>query len=304
MEISTIGPPVLGVEAPVFFFSVSGAAKSHLTPLDHLRALRSFRADHVLVSAYDIAHATARDRSEIVGILADLRQAGTQVLLDSGSYEASWLRDETWSLPDFLATAADTPHDLAFSFDSGHEDPLEAARESAHGIADSSTLIPIAHGPSKTLPSLVVRLATEFKPHCVAVTERELGDGMFEAADTLEKVFAQLTVELGAETPALHVLGAGNPRSLLLYTTCGASAFDGLDWCQTAANFESATLHHSKHLDLYAHQSGAALANANYFTRLLGHNYTFFSNWTGSIRSAIAGGTIDKMLQAHVPRGP
>ena len=44
----------------------------------------------------------------------------------------------------------------------------------------------------------------------------------------------------------LHLLGTGNPLSILIYSICGADSFDGLEWCQTTVDYNTGLLYHSR----------------------------------------------------------
>lgn len=287
---------------PAFYFSVSGAAKSHLSPLVHLRLLEAVRASHVLVSCYDLIRASADVQCELVSGLERLMEAGATVVLDSGGYEARWLQDRSWSLQEYARALELLDTHYVLAFDWGEDPQEELWARSLDLIGSEDRFVPIVHAESDELLEPVLACLEEYSPPLVALAERELGDGIMEVRASISAVRMRLEATFEC-TPPLHVLGAGNPLSILAYYDAGASSFDGLDWCQTVADFATATMHHSKHLDLFAHQSAEGMASANYFTRLLGHNCAFYRSWMQELDFARAdsriGMMVDEILTEH-----
>jgi hypothetical protein len=86
----------------------------------------------------------------------------------------------------------------------------------------------------------------------------------------------------------VHIVGTGNPLSILIYATCGADSFDGLDWCQTVGDHATGRLYHSLQLDFFAHQTPyGSEAKLPYLPRALAHNLMFYQGWMEKIRKSI-----------------
>jgi len=99
----------------------------------------------------------------------------------------------------------------------------------------------------------------------------------------------------------LHILGTGNPISMMIYAFAGADSFDGLDWCQTVVDFEKGTLHHPLHLDLYKHQSNwGDNSDISFFARCYLHNLEFYKKWMLSLHNSLINNQIEKMMQNHL----
>ena len=99
----------------------------------------------------------------------------------------------------------------------------------------------------------------------------------------------------------LHILGTGNPISMMLYAFAGADSFDGLDWCQTVVDYETGSLHHPLQLDLYEHQSTWSLdKDMSFFARCYMHNLEFYKNWIIDLQNAIKSGDELDMMQRYL----
>jgi queuine/archaeosine tRNA-ribosyltransferase len=286
--------PMLQQSSPTFIPAVSSIAKTNLAWLAHIRALVQWGAPTLLISAYDIIRSSNSDREAALLLLADAKAAGATIFLDSGGYEARWIRDDTWSWSEWEEALRFIPYTVAFTYDLKGLSPL-LAFDQATRTADPANLIPIVHGSTRSVLSILDDVIAR-EPAAVAITERESGNGLSDVAENLRTVSAAI----GGKAP-LHLLGAGNPKSILLYASCGVHSFDGLDWCQTVADPDTVTMHHSKHLELYEATESPDRATGNYHLRLLAHNLTFFSEWTNTIRSAMAEDRIRVLLDAVLP---
>jgi len=80
---------------PAFFRSVS-SHETAVQPAAAVHALKLVGCDALLISAYDIANEKPEQRDQILADLVSCRSAGSEVLLDSGNYEASRKKDESW----------------------------------------------------------------------------------------------------------------------------------------------------------------------------------------------------------------
>jgi hypothetical protein len=298
-----------GIPLPCFFPSVSGAAKNALSPLEHLEIVMAMAYPHFLISAYDIFHSTRKDRLNIQRLLEKASSHGQVVLMDSGLYEKKWLRAKSWPKENFHWTLRSTPCHLAFCYDNlnpkGNTDQIALAL--ARSVAtdqkrgDMNAINPLIHAQNPAdFPPICSMVAKELDPAMIAVPERELGDGVLDIAKALRTIRKTLN-QTGRYYP-VHIVGTGNPLSILIYAACGADSFDGLDWCQTVVDHATGRLYHSLQLDFFAHQtpygSDAKLA---YLPRALAHNLMFYQGWMEKIRKSIGEGSIAEMIAKFIP---
>ncbi|MFZ2147909.1 MAG: hypothetical protein WAV28_11875 [Sedimentisphaerales bacterium] len=144
------------------------------------------------------------------------------------------------------------------------------------------------------------QVAKRSNPALIAVPERELGEGVLAIAQTVRSIREGLN-KTGQYYP-LHIVGAGNPLSILIYTACGADSFDGLDWCQTVVDHATAYLHHSLQLDFFAHQTpNISKLKLPYLTHAFAHNLVFYLGWMEKIRGSIEEGNVAEMTARFIP---
>jgi hypothetical protein len=293
---------------PCFFPAVS-SAKTNLMPIDYLCLLLSTGFPQFLISAYDIRHASPAGRSEMREMLQRAYDKGTVILLDSGKYESYWRRDATWNLEAYRRVCANLPIDFAFSFD--NQDPVGAAKALAKEVERSvfrtggagrrGTVLPIVHAPSDSLPNVCAQVVDRLQPIMVAVPERELGDGLLERAETIARIRA--AIDEAGYYCLLHLLGTGNPLSILAYSACGADSFDGLEWCQTCVHPRTAVLHHFHQLDLVLGDApDVAGGDLPYPARVILHNLQFFSTWLPEISECLRAGSWGELAARYIPQ--
>lgn len=297
-----------GLSMPCFFPSISGAAKNSFTPLEHLQIITHLGHPLFLISAYDINKSKRPEREAIQTLLEESVGNGKVILLDSGVYEKRWLGGE-WTAEDFRSVLRYTKCHISLSFDD--PDPNTNIDEIVLNVVNGINLdrdrgqldavCPIVHARSAVdFPAICDRLAQSINAPLIAIPERELGDGVLEIAKNLRDI--RITLNMTGIYHPIHILGCGNPLSILIYAACGADSFDGLDWCQTVADHSTGRLYHSLHLEFFDHQSlyGAA-DKLPYSLRVLAHNLDFYSVWMARIQNQIGEGRIDNMLQEFLP---
>jgi len=318
-RLSTL--PVGGVDLPCFFPSISGAAKSNFSPLDHLEIVVKLRHPCFLASAYDFVKISKsekverEDRLKMLALIEEASANGQVVLLDSGLYERKWLHDDNWSRQSFHSALSGIHCHLGFFFDNVKNKPSLSLRECATAItskvrsdrkaADLGALFPIVHpkknGEPNTLPELCKLVAQDMDSDIIAVAERELGNGILEGVKTMLSIRRALD-ETGRYR-IIHLLGTGNPLSILIYAACGADSFDGLDWCQTVVNYKDKRLYHNLQIDFFRDQSAFAKdTEIAHPTRMLGHNLQFYREWMSQIQAHIALGILPELIKKVLPK--
>lgn len=277
--------------------------------MEHLRLLTKVGYPQFLVSAYDLANTSPSHQKTMTGLLRRAVSSGSIVLLDSGNYEAFWSGAGTkWSAKRFSRILRRDSFQLAFSFDDPQlrgsmrtlVESLERGALRDQAAARHGTIMPIVHGSKDILPKLAKEIGKRLNPMVLAVPERELGEGLLERAATVAHIRSQLN-QLGYYCN-LHLLGTGNPLSLLVFALCGADTFDGLEWCQTTVDYDSVRLFHLSQWDLFRHQSGLDFREEPYLSCVLIHNLLFYSQWLDRLRWAIRTGKWLDLLKKHLPK--
>ena len=292
------------LQLPCFFPSVS-SVRTNLKPVDYIDLLDLSGHPLFLVSAYDLAHCSNSQRQSIGIALKRSKGRGSAILMDSGNYESFWKSDETWLPDNFHEIAGTSNYHLCFCYD--NQGPPSNSKLIAEDVVASvlrdqdhalGTVIPIIHGSAITLPDAVRMVAEQLHPILLAVPERELGEGIVERAQTVRKIRETLNT-LGTYYP-LHLLGTGNPLSIITYALAGADSFDGLEWCQTTVDHETGRLLHFQQWDLIRHQTKwGEPSPLPYIQSVLMHNLYFYEEFMGMLREAIRSGDTESFLRKY-----
>lgn len=314
---------------PAFVFSLS-SHETQVNPKDGAMLLQTFEPSTTLISAYDIWKYYPTDRDFHTNV--EKMNASQGVLfMDSGNYEAYRKNDRYssrknlngWRCGHFREMATKVSPDIAFSFDK--IDPEGTIEEIVKQIVDDFTkdnqalqprdyeLCPIIHLPKKFEGSLagcaaqiVAGVASELDPIMLAIPERELGDGMLERVKTVRDIRKALNA-LGKYYP-LHLLGTGNPLSMIALASAGADSFDGLEWCRTVAEYQSGFLFHFQQFDLFSAAQLGRIQDQGirhlvenpqtpYSVRTLCYNIDFFKDWTRTMQNNIHSGNTETLLR-------
>ena len=154
------------------------------------------------------------------------------------------------------------------------------------------------HGAVELLPKATQLVAEQLFPVMLAVPECALGEGIFERARTVRKIRNSLD-SIGMFVP-LHLLGTGNPLSIIYYAIAGADSFDGLEWCQTVVDHDTGRLSHFQHWDLFRHQTDWGRDSpVPYIQSVLMHNLEFYKLFMARLRNAIHGDCSSTFLRNY-----
>lgn len=317
---------------PAFVFSLS-SFETQLNPLDGLELMGDLAPPACLISAYDAReHLGKRRSTKFWGAVDAIRRSGSLLFLDSGNYEASRNHDYRssknaggWCVELFHEVALEVEADIVFSYD--RVDPKGSNAEVIENILLSyerdmfktglgrETLCPIVHLPVGTrdvtaaAAEIVAQIAQEIHPTLIAIPERELGDGILTRMKTVKAI--RRALDNSSVYQPLHILGTGNPTSIAALALCGGDCFDGLEWCRTAANYETHSLLHFQHFDaLYENFGGrmskkearmiAGHESAPFALRAASYNYDYFSDWMSNVQSTLRSADPEKLLR-HIP---
>ncbi len=325
------------LQLPAFAFSLS-SHETQVTPAEGATLLRLLGPSAALVSAYDAWKCSRRDGARLHSRVKQLCKSDTVLFLDSGNYEAYRKNDRYspkkntsgWRKEQFREMAIRLSPDLAFSFDTvdpkGEPDRI-AARIAANYRADDRALrerdfplCPIIHLPSKCEETLagcsariVSKVAAELDPIMLAIPERELGDGLMKRVRTVRDIRNALSA-LGKYYP-LHLLGTGNPISMIALAAAGADAFDGLEWCRTVADYSTGHLFHFQQFECFSQVCLSQVrdqkirriienTDATYAMRTLSYNVDFFEDWMRTMQGMIHSGLVETLMKLVPSIGP
>lgn len=292
---------------PVYFPSIS-SVKTALRPNEYLQVLSSLVGinSQFLVSAFDLA---AIDNSEqVTQMLRTAQEAGAITLMDSGNYESFWKDAQVgWTQTAFHKVLGTFSFDLAFGFDeqrppgdfSEHVALVVSRWRADQAAAGNCLIVPIVHGTADALPTLCAAVVAETGVPMIAVPERRLGDGVISRARAVESIRQELNKQ--GRYVALHLLGTGNPISIALYAAMGADSFDGLEWCQTVVDHDTALLFHLSQAEFFAGQTAWADTGLSFQARTLAHNLEFYSGWIQRLRKAVSNGTMVDFCRYNFP---
>lgn len=293
------------VPTPCFFPSVS-SVKTNLMPVEYVELLDAAAHPLLLASAYDIANSTPEHRLRMDAALKRSKERGAAILMDSGNYEGFWKADAAWVPERFHETTGTSEHHLCFCYD--NQEPPNTAEAIANDVIASvlrdqehalGTVAPIVHGATGLLAVAAQKVAEQLCPVLLAVPERALGEGILARTRSVRSIRRALN-ELGFYCP-LHLLGTGNPLSIIAYAMGGADSFDGLEWCQTVVDHETGKLFHFQQWDLFQDQTDWGRNGAlPYIQSVLMHNLAFYRQFMEDLHDAIRKDASEDFLRRHV----
>lgn len=262
-------------------------------PVDYIELLDATAYPLYLISAYDIANSCPENQLRIDAALKRSRTRGSVILMDSGNYEAFWKGDMDWQADRFYAISSTYEHDLGFCYD--NQEPPDTAAAISEDVVGAvlrdqdqcvGTIVPIVHGPPDLMPAAAQKVAELLCPVLLAVPERALGDGIAARTRSVRRIRQALDA-LGFYCP-LHLLGTGNPISIIAYAMAGADSFDGLEWCQTVVDHKSALLFHFQQWDFVREQTEwGSNGILPYIQSALMHNLDFYVTFMRNLRDAM-----------------
>lgn len=300
-----IGESVLRV--PVYFPSVS-SVKTALSIFEYTSVLSAMQMNQFLVSAFDIHFSDTDQQQRIQDKITEASNNGATVLMDSGNYESYWHRKkENWLQADYHRMLSETACSFAFGYDEqtppddflGHVKLIVERQKQDQDINAKTPIIPIVHGKMEALSRLCAKIVDETGIVMIAVPERCLGKGIFARARAVSEIRSALNAT--GRYVALHLLGTGNPISLAIYTLAGADSFDGLEWCQTVVDHETATLFHFSHADFFQKQTKWGDMTVDFYPRTLAHNLEFYRMWMERLSQYVHAGQGVEFCKRHFP---
>ncbi len=292
-----------------FFFPAVSTVKTNLELMEYLRLLRRIDYPGFLVSSYDIYHAGEKEKERVLEYVSESTHGETLTLLDSGYYEAYWHRDREWNIENLEPILNEIAVDFCFSSDVFWDEKTGVRQHAGEtitsiartaGMQRSGTTIPLIHSNPQSFPEIVRMVVEGINPEIVGVPERELGASIFERATTVRRIRDEL--DKTKQTVPLHILGAGHPISILIYTLCGADIYDALEWCTTTVDRRTGGLYHFIQREMLDCSCTACrMKDMAYHTQTIAHNLVFYLEYTEKIRSAIEENKVGEILKTYVP---
>lgn len=295
------------LKTPFFFPSISTVKTNHKI-WDYFNLLKKVSYPGFLISSYDIYKDEKKEL--LIKEISEISEMSIFTLMDSGNYESYWNNDAEWTIKQFESILKEITVDLCLSFDVFWEDGKniqEHIKETIKYTAITAsmqklgTTIPIIHSDPENFPQIVNGVVEGISPQIIGITERELGASLIERGMNLKKIRDELD-KIRTEVP-IHLLGTGNPISLLVYTLCGGDLFDALEWCKNVVNPENGHLYHFAQKDLIKCNCKACrLDNIPYHLQTMSHNLIFYETFTEEIRQAIKKDEILGLLNKYLPK--
>jgi tRNA-guanine family transglycosylase len=168
------------------------------------------------------------------------------------------------------------------------------------GMQKIGNTIPIIHVDSKDFIKIVRGVVEGINPQIIGIAERELGATLLERARCIKKIRNELD-KINRNIP-IHLLGTGNPISILVYSLCGADLFDSFDWYNSIVNPQNGHLYHFIQRELVVCNCKACeMKNIPYHLQTMAHNLIFYENFTAEIRKAIEEKRISQIINKYLP---
>ena len=290
-------------ETPFFVPAVS-SIKTDCEILGYVELIEKVGYPGFLISAYDIFKIEKTEKESLMKALRNYTDKRVLVFLDNGNFEAYWYRDKTWSLNKLKEILGRVCPDFCFSFDIFEDkdkslekhvkDTITSIAETA-GMQRTGSTIALIHSNPEHFPKVTRKIADYINPEIVAIPERELGFSVFEQSHTIRKIRDEINKT--KKPIAIHILGTGNPISILIFTLCGADIYDALDWSNAFIDPKTGQLFHFSQKDLVDCQCKACkMKKVPYNYQVLAHNLIFYAEFLDKIRDAIRNEKIDIIL--------
>lgn len=295
------------LETPFFFPSIS-SVKTNYEVYDYFQFLNQVSYPGFLISSYDVY--MDKKKELLMKEISSITERSAFTLLDSGNYEAYWKNDKDWDIERLGEILEALEVDFCFSFDVFWDEETDINKYISEtitisaitaGMQISGETIPIIHSYPQVFPRVVSKIIDGINPQIVSIPERELGTSLLERAKTLKNI--RNAIDKMDRCIPIHLLGTGNPTSLLIYTLCGADLFDGLEWCKNVVNPSDAHLYHFIQKELVTCNCRACkVEGLPYHLQTMWHNLTFYENFTEEIRRCITEGKIEELMEKYLPK--
>ena len=281
---------------PTYFPAISSFGVKHR--VDSLfNLLVEYSYPRLLISAYDIHSMENSKKRDLSNRIKEYMKQSF-VFIDSGRFESWWYKDSEWSFELYRKTVESMEYDFYTSLDvfpsfetrsKGYINTVVNSIESSRTISSSPGFIAVFHGSTPIeLVSTIEKSLEKVKdlPGIIAIPERDCGINIVDKAKTISKV--RRVLDKYDDGLLLHILGCGHPKSLALFSYCGADMFDSLDWINSVVDIERFNLTDISYLDFIdCNCKFCKEESMIYIERVLLHNLLFYQNFMKSLRNSI-----------------
>jgi hypothetical protein len=260
----------------------------------------------VLISAYDWYFLSSQIREEIRKEISEY-SIDSFIFLDSGVFESFWRADKRWNHKLHKAAMSTARFDFYSSYDVLPQGKSKNfLQKTIKGIVDSRNLsekggfFPIIHGCPDELVLATEKLTRNYPKLCnfIAISERDCGEGIIEKARTIKRI--RKALDAGTKnnrSRILHILGCGDPLSMLLFTFAGANSFDSLDWIKYLIEPNRLILNTFSHLDLVNCDCAVCAGPQRPYVEIVFlHNLLFYQKYVLQIQSLIKENSLGVLL--------
>ncbi len=290
------------LSTPTYFPAISSVEKNKkIENLIELIIKSSF--PQMLISAFDY-HYFFKKNKKLVSSLNKYSKKNF-LFVDSGGYESYWNQEKNWKEILYKKTIPKIKSDFHTSYDeeNNSKEKLEKFFDriiDGGSLFPSSQYIPIFHAEnSQTLLETLKTFLSEypFAINFIAVREKELGFTISERAKTVFQI--RKIIDKAGGDQILHVLGAGHPLSIALYSYCGADSFDSTDWFNHTMDMKAGILRDISQLELVSGVSPSVEKIKNPYVRMVVHNLDSYYAYMKKIQAMIKNNTLKQFLNSH-----
>jgi len=284
---------------PTYFPAISSVEKNkNFSELVNLIIKSSY--PQMLISAYDYNHFFKNNKK--LALLINKYSKKHFLFVDSGGYESFWNPTKKWNHNLYEKTISQIKSDLHTSYDEESDSvkKLETVFDSiidGGSLLPSSQYMPIFHAKdSKQLVTTIKKFLEEY-PYAIsllAVREKELGLTLSDRAKTVFEIRKILKKSGGNQL--LHILGAGHPLSIALYSYCGADSFDSTDWFTHLLDLNLCILRDISQLELVKGISPSIDKIKNPYVRTVVHNLDSYNALMKKIQAMIRNNKLKQYL--------
>ena len=282
------------IEMPVFIPSISSfGLKLSLRKLN--RIINDVSFPRVLISCYDIHNSQEKSSKDFIFIKQYVKK--NILILDSGFYESYWHSDQEWSFEKYSKIITENTFDFYTSYDYvPNTNNIEISFknifkfiEKSYELKKDACFIPVFHSfdPDHLIKIIELYLKEHQEIGCsIAIPEKELGNDLESIISNIIQI--KKIINKYNEEKIFHVLGCGDPLSILIYSFFGVDVFDSRDWAKKVYNRNNLMCYPFSYLNTL--NCECEICNSykgNYTDKVLLHNLIFYENLTNFIKDNI-----------------
>ncbi len=280
---------------PTYFPSISSAS-TRMPYSSTIRTLVTSEYPQLLVSCYDL-YELEKDK-EIIQYVKEHFEKKNLLFIDSGEFERYWFKKSDWNFEKYKKIVETFNSDFFASYDiipttpNKFEDVITLTiqkTEASFDLIKNNYCITIFHGSSpRELCELIENVLSSNKEFfgMISVAERECGKMIEDKIKTVQKIRGILKQK--SPDTILHILGCGNPLSIVLLTFAGADSFDSFDWNRWIIDKKTMQFNDFANLSLLdCTCKGCHSKNRDPREKAMLHNLIFYQNFMYRLQRSI-----------------